>query len=166
MKQKYWTETQASSKKDDWETPQELFDELNEKHNFTLDAAATDENAKLTNYYTIEDDALNQNWEGRVFCNPPYGREIKHWVKKAYEESQQPYNECVVMLIPSRTDTIYWHDYIFDKADIKFLKGRLKFEVNGKAGQPAPFPSAIITYEIEREEQCNESKEQSKSKKS
>lgn len=154
MKQKYWTETQATSKKDDWETPQELFDELNEKHNFTLDAAATDENAKLPNYYTIEDDALNQNWKGRVFCNPPYGREIKHWVKKAYEESQQPYNEKVVILIPSRTDTIYWHEYIFGKAkEIDFLRGRLKFEVNGKSGQPAPFPSAIITYTKEREEQ-------------
>jgi phage N-6-adenine-methyltransferase len=147
LKQKYWTETQASSKKDDWETPQELFDELNEKHNFTLDAAATDENAKLPSYYTIEDDALNQNWEGRVFCNPPYGREIKHWVKKAYEESQQPYNEKVVMLIPSRTDTIYWHEYIFGKAkEIDFIRGRLKFEVDGVANQPAPFPSAIITY--------------------
>lgn len=153
MKQKYWTETQASSKKDDWETPQELFDELNKKHNFTLDAAATDKNAKLPNYYTIEDDALTQKWEGRVFVNPPYGREIKHWVKKAYEESLKQHNEKVVMLIPSRTDTIYWHDYIFGKAkEIDFLRGRLKFEVDGVASQPAPFPSAIITYEIEREE--------------
>ena len=144
---KFWTETHASSKKDDWETPQELFDELNEKHNFTLDAAATDKNAKLPNYYTIEDDALKQRWEGRVFVNPPYGREIKHWVEKAYKESLEPYNECVVMVIPSRTDTIYWHDYIFGKAkEIDFLRGRLKFEVDGVASQPAPFPSAIIVY--------------------
>src|SRR5699024_5495978 len=152
MKEKntFWTETQVSSKKDDWETPQELFDELNEKHNFTLDASATDENAKLPNYYTIEDDALNQKWKGRVFCNPPYSRKIKHWIKKAYEESQQPYNEKVVMLIPSRTDTIYWHEYVFDKAkEIDFIRGRLKFEVNGKAGQPAPFPSAIVIYSKE-----------------
>lgn len=90
-----------------------------------------------------------------MFCNPPYGREIKHWVKKAYKESLEPYNECVVMVIPSRTDTIYWHDYIFNKAkDIKFLKGRLKFEVNGISKDPAPFPSAIILYK--QEERKNE----------
>ncbi|WP_373768483.1 DNA N-6-adenine-methyltransferase [Jeotgalibaca porci] len=152
MKQKYWTDTQASSEKDDWETPQDLFDELHKKHNFTLDAAATERNTKLPNYYTVEDNALTQKWEGRVFCNPPYGREIKHWVKKAYEESLKPYNEKVIMLIPSRTDTSYWHEYVFGKAkDIDFLRGRLKFEVSGKSGQPAPFPSAIITYELERE---------------
>lgn len=82
-----------------------------------------------------------------MFVNPPYGREIKHWVKKAYEESLQPYNECVVMVIPSRTDTTYWHDYIFGKAtDIDFIRGRLKFEVQGEPKQPAPFPSAIIVY--------------------
>ena len=144
--QKFWTETHASSKKDDWETPQDLFDKLQKKHGFTLDAAASDKNAKLPKYYTNEDDALNKEWKGRVFCNPPYGREIKRWVKKAYEESLQPYNECVVMLIPSRTDTTYWHEYIFGKAEIEFIKGRLKFEVNGVAGQPAPFPSAIIVY--------------------
>ena len=149
-KKKFWTETHASSEKQDWETPQKLFEELHEKHNFTLDAGATDENAKLPNYYTIEDDALKQRWEGRVFVNPPYGREIKHWVEKAYKESLQSYNECVVMLIPSRTDTSYWHDYIFGKAkEIDFLRGRLKFEVNGKAGQPAPFPSAVIVYSKE-----------------
>ena len=139
-----------TSDKNYWETPQDFFDELHEKYEFTLDAAATDENAKLPNYYTVEDDALKQKWEGRVFVNPPYGREIKHWVKKAYEESLQPYNECVVMLIPSRTDTIYWHEYIFGKAkEIDFLKGRLKFEINGKGKAAAPFPSALITYSKE-----------------
>ena len=139
-----------TSDKNYWETPQDFFDELHEKYRFTLDAAATDENAKLDNYYTIEDNALEQDWRGRVFVNPPYGREIKHWVKKAYEESLQPHNECVVMLIPSRTDTIYWHDYIFEKAkDIDFLKGRLKFEIDGEPRDAAPFPSALITYSKE-----------------
>ena len=139
-----------TSDKNYWETPQDFFDELHEKYEFTLDAAATDENAKLPNYYTVEDDALKQKWEGRVFVNPPYGREIKHWVKKAYEESLQPHNECVVMLIPSRTDTIYWHEYIFGKAkDIDFLKGRLKFEIDGEPRDAAPFPSALITYSKE-----------------
>ena len=149
-KKKFWTETHASSKKHDWETPQHFFDELHAKYDFTLDASATGENAKLPNHFTIEDDALKQRWEGRVFVNPPYGREIKHWVEKAYKESLESYNECVVMLIPSRTDTSYWHDYIFGKAkEIDFLRGRLKFEVNGKAGQPAPFPSAVIVYSKE-----------------
>ena len=139
-----------TSDKNYWETPQDFFNELHEKYEFTLDAAATDENAKLPNYYTIEDDALKQKWEGRVFVNPPYGREIKHWVEKAYKESLEPYNECVVMLIPSRTDTIYWHEYIFGKArGIDFLKGRLKFEINGEAKDAAPFPSALITYSKE-----------------
>ena len=136
-----------TSDKNYCETPQDFFDELHEKYEFTLDAAATDENAKLPNYYTVEDDALKQKWEGRVFVNPPYGREIKHWVEKAYKESLEPYNECVVMLIPSRTDTIYWHEYIFGKAkDIDFLKGRLKFEIDGEPRDAAPFPSALITY--------------------
>lgn len=139
-----------TSDKNYWETPQDFFDELHEKYEFTLDAAATDENAKLPNYYTVEDDALKQKWEGRVFVNPPYGREIKHWVEKAYKESLEPYNECVVMLIPSRTDTIYWHEYIFGKAkDIDFLKGRLKFEIDGEPRDVAPFPSALITYSKE-----------------
>ena len=139
-----------TSDKNYWETPQDFFDELHEKYEFTLDAAATDENAKLPNYYTVEDDALKQKWEGRVFVNPPYGREIKHWVEKAYKESLEPYNECVVMLIPSRTDTIYWHEYIFGKAkDIDFLKGRLKFEIDGEPRDAAPFPSALITYSKE-----------------
>ena len=139
-----------TSDKNYWETPQDFFDELHEKYKFTLDAAATDENAKLPNYYTVEDDALKQKWEGRVSVNPPYGREIKHWVEKAYKESLEPYNECVVMLIPSRTDTIYWHEYIFGKAkDIDFLKGRLKFEIDGEPRDAAPFPSALITYSKE-----------------
>ena len=142
-----------TSDKNYWETPQDFFDELHEKYEFTLDAAATDENAKLPNYYTVEDDALKQKWEGRVFVNPPYGREIKHWVEKAYKESLEPYNECVVMLIPSRTDTIYWHEYIFGKAkDIDFLKGRLKFEIDGEPRDAAPFPSALITYSKEAEQ--------------
>ena len=136
-----------TSDKNYWETPQAFFNELHKEFDFTLDAAASHENAKLDNYYTEEDNALEQECGGRVFVNPPYGREIKHWVKKAYEESLEPYNECVVMLIPARTDTIYWHEYIFGKADeIDFLKGRLKFELNGETKQSAPFPSALIRY--------------------
>ena len=135
------------SEKMDWETPQKFFNELNDKYNFTLDVASNGLNAKTENYFTKEDDGLKKEWNGRVFCNPPYGREIKHWVKKAHDESKKDHNELIVLLIPARTDTKYWHDYIFNKASkIIFLKGRLKFEVNGKSTNPAPFPSAIIVF--------------------
>ncbi|MDQ7226961.1 DNA N-6-adenine-methyltransferase [Staphylococcus haemolyticus] len=139
-----------SSKSNEWTTPQYLFDELNEEFNFTLDPCATDENAKCSKYFTIEDDGLSKDWSNDVvFMNPPYGREIKKWIKKAYEESLN--GATVVCLISARTDTTYWHDFIFDKADdIKFLKGRLKF---GNSKNSAPFPSAIVIYE------CKEAKQ-------
>ena len=135
-----------SSKTNEWSTPQAFFDELNKEFNFTLDPCATSENAKCTKYFTVEDDGLKQDWSNDiVFMNPPYGRDIKYWIKKAYEESLN--GATVVCLIPSRTDTAYWHNYIFGKADdIRFIKGRLKF---GGSKNPAPFPSAIIIYKGE-----------------
>lgn len=139
-----------SSKSNEWTTPQHLFDELNQEFNFTLDPCATEENAKCSKHFTIEDDGLSKDWSNDVvFMNPPYGREIKKWIKKAYEESLN--GATVVCLIPARTDTMYWHDFIFDKADdIRFLKGRLKFG-NGK--NSAPFPSAIVVYKYKEAEQ-------------
>lgn len=136
-------EVHYSSKSNEWATPKDLFDKLNKEFNFTLDPCATKENAKCDKYYTIEDDGLIQDWsKDVVFMNPPYGRQIKHWVRKAYEESTK--GSKVVCLIPSRTDTGYWHDYIFNKAtDIRFLRGRLKF---GDSKNSAPFPSAIIVF--------------------
>ena len=148
-----------TSDKHDWETPQQLFEELNKEHKFTLDAAANDFNAKLDNYFTPEDNALEQEWRGRVFCNPPYGRGVRKCVKKAYEESLKDYNELIVLLIPSRTDTTYWHDFIFGKAEIDFLRGRLKFEVDGEPRNAAPFPSAIVTYGVSDEEVTIDTKE-------
>ena len=132
-----------SSKTNEWSTPQDFFDELDKEFNFTLDPCSTSENAKCAKYFTVEDDGLKQDWSNDVvFMNPPYGREIKHWIKKAYEESLN--GATVVCLIPSRTDTTYWHDYIFDKAyDIRFVRGRLKF---GDSKNSAPFPSAVIIY--------------------
>ena len=132
-----------SSKTNEWSTPQDFFDELDKEFNFTLDPCATSENAKCTKYFTVEDDGLKQDWSNDiVFMNPPYGRDIKYWIKKAYEESLN--GATVVCLIPSRTDTAYWHNYIFGKADdIRFIKGRLKF---GGSKNPAPFPSAIIVF--------------------
>ena len=133
-----------SSKTDLWATPQDFYDELNKEFNFTLDPCATTENAKCDKFYTIKENGLNQNWEGEVvFCNPPYGRAIKDWVKKCYEESKKP-NTTVVMLIPARTDTIYFHEYIYHNVKvIRFIKGRLKF---GNSTNSAPFPSAIVIF--------------------
>ena len=135
-----------SSKTNEWSTPQAFFDKLNKEFNFTLDPCATSENAKCNKYFTVEDDGLKQDWSNDVvFMNPPYGREIKYWVQKAFEESLK--GATVVCLIPARTDTTYWHNYIFGKADdIRFIKGRLKF---GGSKNPAPFPSAIIIYKGE-----------------
>ena len=113
-----------SSKKHDWETPQDLYEELDKEFNFNLDPCSSDSNHKCDKYFTIEDNGLEQDWQGHnVFVNPPYGRQIKHWVEKSYNEGRKP-NTTVVMLIPARTDTRYFHDYIYHKAEIRFIKGR------------------------------------------
>lgn len=129
----------------EWETPDEIFNKLDEEFNFTLDPCRTDITAKCAKFYTKETDGLIQDWsEETVFVNPPYGREIKHWVEKSYKEFLK--GATVVMLIPARTDTKYWHEYIFDKAEVRFIQGRIKFLQNGEAKQAAPFPSAIIVF--------------------
>ncbi len=133
-----------SSKTDLWSTPNDFFDKLNDEFHFTLDPCSTHENAKCYKHFTEEENGLLQDWSNEVvFCNPPYGRQIKYWVKKAYEESQKD-NTTVVMLIPARTDTIYFHEYIYHKAEIRFIKGRLKF---GNAKNSAPFPSMVVIFE-------------------
>lgn len=126
-----------------WETPQDFFDELDKEFNFNLDPCATKETAKCEKFYTKKDNGLIRNWHRkRVFCNPPYGREIGKWVKKASNAR----NGLVVMLIPARTDTKYFHDYIYEKAEIRFIKGRLKFRMGGVQAQSAPFPSMIAIF--------------------
>ena len=110
------TQLMFSSKKDTWSTPQEFYDKLNKTYNFTLDPCANHTDHKCDKYFTIDDHGLEQSWAGEtVFMNPPYGRGIKHWLKKAYEESRKE-DTTVVCLIPARTDTKYWHDYCM-KAD-------------------------------------------------
>lgn len=129
-----------SSQSNEWSTPQTFFDELNKEFNFTLDPCATKENAKCVKFYTKEDNGLTQSWDSEiVFCNPPYGREIKHWVKKASESV----GGIVVLLIPARTDTAYFHDYIYNKSEIRFIRGRLKF---GGHANSAPFPSMVVIF--------------------
>ena len=128
-----------SSEDHTWETPQDFFDEINKEFNFTLDPCCLKETAKCAKYYTPEDDGLIQSWDNEiVFCNPPYGRVIKDWIKKATEQV----GGVVVLLIPSRTDTRYFHDYLYQKenVELRFLKGRLKF---GGAKNSAPFPSLL-----------------------
>lgn len=143
-----------SSKKMDWCTPQDFFDKLNQEFCFLLDAAATDKTSKCQIYYTPETDGLRSSWNlgGTVFCNPPYGRQIGKWVKKAYEESKN--GATVVLLIPARTDTKYFHDYILGKSEVRFIRGRITFvndngdpyrDRKGKP-MPAPFPSMVVIY--------------------
>ena len=137
------TKLMFSSKTDNWSTPQYFFDELNKEFKFTLDPCADHINYQCNSYYTKEDDGLNKDWSGNiVFCNPPYGRELRQWVRKAYLESKKP-NTTVVMLIPARTDTTYFHEYIYGKAEIRFIKGRLKF---GCSNNSAPFPSMLVIF--------------------
>ena len=128
-----------SSKDQTWSTPQDFYNELNKEFNFTLDPCCSKETAKCDKYYTEETDGLAHSWNGEtVFMNPPYGRVIKDWIKKASEIK----NGTVVCLIPSRTDTRYFHDYLYQKenVELRFLKGRLKF---GNAKNSAPFPSLL-----------------------
>lgn len=134
-----------SSERQDWETPPDFFKKYNDAFNFTLDACATPQNAKCQNYFTKEDDGLTKDWQGhRVWCNPPYGREIAKWVKKAREEAQKPHT-IVVMLLPARTDTAWFHDYIKRQAAVEFVRGRIKF-VGAKSA--ASFPSMVVTFAL------------------
>lgn len=129
-----------TSNSEDWETPQDLFDELNKEFNFRFDVCASKQNTKCGLYLTKEDDALKVNWSlGWKWMNPPYGRGIGEWIKKASEERK------VVALIPARTDTKYFHDYIYKKkhTEIRFIKGRLKFSGSKNS---APFPSMLVIF--------------------
>ena len=131
-----------SSKSNEWETPQAVFDMLNDEFHFTLDPCATHLNAKCEKHFTIAEDGLKQDWRGEtVFCNPPYGRELPLWIKKAAKSAGG--GTTVVMLIPARTDTRAFHDYIYNKAEIRFIRGRLKF---GGSKNSAPFPSMIVIF--------------------
>ncbi len=130
-----------SSKTCEWSTPQGLFDALDWEFRFTLDPCCTHKNAKCKKHYTREENGLLQSWaDERVFMNPPYGRDVKHWLRKAYQESKN--GATVVCLVPSRTDTAWWHNYAA-KGDVRFLPGRLRF---GHAKNSAPFASAVVVF--------------------
>lgn len=138
------TKLHFSSASCDWSTPQEFFDKLNEEFQFTLDPCADALNHKCDKFYTKDQDGLKQDWAGEiVFCNPPYGREVTKWVRKCFNEVYRGLCKCAVMILPARTDVRWFHEYIYNKSEIRFVKGRLRF---GGATQPAPFPSMVVIF--------------------
>ncbi len=133
-----------SSKITDWRTPPELFGKLNDEFHFTVDVAASDENALCHRYYTEADDGLSKSWDGAaVFCNPPYGRQTDPWVQKGSEIKR---GTCV-MLLAARTDTRRWHRWIQWQAEVRFLPGRVHFlRPDGTDAGAAPFPTAVVIW--------------------
>ena len=132
-----------TSTTDLWSTPIETFKRLDDIYHFELDVCADDKNHKCNKYFTKDQDGLKQDWVGICWMNPPYGREIGKWIKKAYESSLN--GATVVCLLPSRTDTKWFHEYCV-KGNIEFIKGRLKF---GDSKNSAPFPSMIVVFKKE-----------------
>lgn len=120
---------------------------------FTLDPCAEVSTAKCDKFYTIEDDGLTKDWSNEVvFCNPPYGKVISKWVEKCYNESLK--GTTIVLLIPARTDTRYFHKFIYNKpnVEIRFIKGRLCFLLDGQRLNPAPFPSMLVIFNNKKDE--------------
>lgn len=138
-----------SAENDTWSTPEALFQSLNSLFNFEVDLAAQMHNAKCPKYYTPEQNSLMQEWRGVCWLNPPYGREIGQWIKKAYESSRA--GATIVCLLPARTDTRWFHNYCVH-GEITFLKGRLKF---GQAQHNAPFPSMIVVFRPKVQDMLN-----------
>lgn len=139
------SEGMLSSETPEWATPQNFFDELNKEFGFTLDVCAASWNKKCERYFDKETDGLLQDWSNEIcWMNPPYGRDISNWMRKALEESL--FGATVVCLVPARTDTAWWHDYAM-RGEIRFLRGRIQFvsEENKKLN-PAPFPSAVVIF--------------------
>lgn len=130
-----------SSARYTWATPRALFAALDAEFRFTLDACASPDNACLPRYFTEQDEGLMQAWAGeRVWCNPPYGPHLRRWMEKCWTESA---SALVVALVPARTDTAWWHDYVMQASEIRFLRGRLRF---GDGAGRATFPSAVVRW--------------------
>ncbi len=145
-----FVEAMRTSDRDDWETPPELFKRLDAEFNFTLDPCCTPQTAKCDKFFTRRENGLVQDWGNEtVFVNPPYGSQLGKWVRKSFESSRR--GATVVMLIPSRTDTAYFHDYVYAYAEIRFLRGRIYFYREGSPVGRAPFPSLIAIFRPEIE---------------
>ncbi|GHU72158.1 DNA N-6-adenine-methyltransferase of bacteriophage [Clostridia bacterium] len=131
-----------TSNSGEWETPQAFFDKLDDEFHFDLDVCATAENAKVARYFTKEQDGLAQSWAGSVaWCNPPYGKGIELWCQKCYESSLN--GVTVVLLVPVRSSTKWFHDWVLGKAELRFVRGCLHFS---EAKHAAPFPSLVAVY--------------------
>ena len=138
------TELFFSCKTDQWSTPQDFFDQLDNEFHFTLDPCADEANHKCERYFTSEQDGLKQDWSGEtVFCNPPYGRKVGKWVEKCFREVYQGNCKCAVLLLFANTDTKWFHDWIYHKAEVRFIKGRLKF---GGGRVNSPKPSMVVIF--------------------
>ena len=138
------TELFFSCKTDQWETPQDFFDQLDKEFHFTLDPCADESNHKCDRYFTKDQDGLKQDWSGEtVFCNPPYGRKVGKWVQKCFQEVYQGNCKCAVLLLFANTDTKWFHDWIYHKAEVRFIKGRLKF---GGGRVNSPKPSMVVIF--------------------
>ena len=131
-----------SSEKHDWETPADFFEGLNRRYKFQIDLAANSKNAKLDTYYSEKDDALSKDWNLTSWLNPPYGRAIGNWIQRAHLQSKLHFS-TIVVLMPARTDTLYFHDYVMKAKKIFFVRGRLTFV---GAPSPAPFPSMVVEF--------------------
>lgn len=140
------TSLHFSSASDNHATPAAFFAKIEAEFGpFDLDPCADEKNAKGYRFFTKEDDGLSLSWSGRVWMNPPYGRTIKLWMKKAFESVRFNQAEMVVCLVPARTDTEWWHNYAM-RGEVRFIRGRLKF---GNAKHNAPFPSALVIFRKE-----------------
>ncbi len=125
----------------EWETPPNLFNPLNDEFGFTLDVAATIENAKCEKFWTIQDDGLKMPWNGTCWLNPPYGRDVPKWLERALTESY--HGTIIVALVPARTNTKWFHDLCLKVAEVRFVCGRPKF---GDSDHGLPLPLAVIIY--------------------
>ena len=132
----------------EWGTPQALFDKWDSEFHFTLDVCASKENAKCERFFTENEDGLKHDWTNEVcWMNPPYGREIKRWMAKAWHQALYC-GATVVCLVPARTDTAWWHDYVLPYGEIHYIRGRLRFQ---GASNSAPFPSVIVVFKNRNE---------------
>jgi site-specific DNA-methyltransferase (adenine-specific) len=129
-----------------WRTPEALYRALHQEFDFTLDAAADDGNAVCDRFLDAERDALAQSWAGeRVFCNPPYGRDLTRWLEKAANEAQTA-GALVVMVLPSRTGNSWFHRWVLPHAEIRFIRGRQNFTIGGSGRCNAPFDSMVVVF--------------------
>lgn len=150
MKREY-VNAMMGSRVHTWATPPDFYAKLDAEFGFTLDPCCIPETAKCARFFTPDDDGLAQDWSTeRVFMNPPYGRALRDWMRKAWEESQR--GALVVCLVPSRTGTRWWHDYAM-RGEIRFVKGRIAFLLDGKPGAPA-FDSAIIIFRSTKDQKA------------